>query len=291
VENTEGEETAVNVGMLLRQAAVQLQQAGCDAPRLDAELLLTHVWQLGRTDLIIRANDAVPQVVSTDFNTCLQRRIRREPMAYITGEKEFWSRSFQVMPAVLIPRPETEHLIESLLERFPDRNAGYRFCDIGTGSGCIAVTLACEFPNAAIIATDISEAALADARSNAERHQVSRRIRFRQGDMLEAIQAQDRPFDAIISNPPYVAESEMGELEKELALEPRQALTDEQDGLQYLSVILHDAPAYLLADGYIILETGLCGLPATPGNLTFEQAIHDLAGHLRGGVYHLKRPA
>ncbi len=272
---------------VLQHACIQLKEAGCDAPRLDAELLLMHVWHLRRTDLIVRADDAVPQNILTDFDNGLQRRINREPLAYILGEKEFWSHSFLVTPDVLIPRPETEHLIEAVLARFPDRNGDYCFCDIGTGSGCIAVTLACEFPNASIIATDISDAALSVARSNAEAHHVAHRICFRQGDMLAALQSKDGPFDAIISNPPYVAEAEMGELEKELAQEPRHALTDEKDGLHYLSTILRDGPAYLQAGAYIMLETGLCGLPATPENLTFEQAIYDLAGHLRCGIYRL----
>jgi len=278
----------VNIRQLLRQATVQLKQAGCDAPRLDAELLLMHVWHLGRTDLIVRADNIVPNSIAADFDALLQRRMRREPLAYILGEKEFWSRSFQVTPDVLIPRPETEHLIEAVLARFPDRNRAYRFCDIGTGSGCIAVTLACEFANAAIIATDISDAALAIARRNADSHGVGARITCRQGDMLAALQPQDGPFDAIISNPPYVAASEMGALAQELAQEPRHALTDEQNGLHYLATILRDAPAHLTADGYIILETGLCGLPATPENLILEQQVHDLAGHLRCGIY--RRP-
>ncbi|MDQ6995926.1 MAG: peptide chain release factor N(5)-glutamine methyltransferase, partial [Mariprofundus sp.] len=223
--------------------------------------------------------------ITVDFEPLLQRRINREPLAYITGEKEFWSRRFHVTPDVLIPRPETEHLIEAVLEHFPDRSGHYRFCDIGTGSACIAVTLACEFPNARIIATDISDAALHIAARNAKAHAVDQRIIFRQGDMLAALRPQYGLLDAIISNPPYVAESEMDALEKELALEPRQALTDELDGLHYLTTILRDGPAYLQAGAYIILETGLCGLPDTPKHLTFEQPIHDLASHLRGGIY------
>jgi release factor glutamine methyltransferase len=272
---------------LLQQATAALKQAGCDTPRLDVECLLMHTWQANRTDLIVRADAAVPESVAAAFNALLQRRIRRQPLAYILGEKEFWSRSFQVTPDVLIPRPETEHLIEAVIEHFPDRNRSYHFCDIGTGSGCIAVTLACEFPNAAIIATDISDAALAIARRNAENHGVGARITLRQGDMLAALRQSDGPFDAIVSNPPYVARHEMDGLEQELALEPRCALTDEQDGLRYLSIILRDAPAWLFAAGYIILETGLCGLPDTPENMIFEETIHDLAGHLRGGIYRI----
>ncbi len=275
----------MNIRELLQQAAEQLKQAGCDAPRLDAELLLMHLCHLGRTDLIIRANDRVSEAVGKDFRQLLQRRIRREPLAYILGHKEFWSRSFIVNRDVLIPRPETEHLIEAVMARFPERRAALRFCDIGTGSGCIAVTLACEFPNATVIASDISVAALDVARRNAEQLGVIDRMLFRQGDMLAALQPGDGPFDALISNPPYVAADEMGGLEEELAQEPRHALTDEQDGRKYLTTMLRHGPEYLQPGGYIMLETGLCGLPATPEQLMRDQVIYDLAGHLRGGVY------
>ncbi len=277
----------MKIGTLLRQAAVLLQQAGCDAPRLDAELLLMKIWHLSRTDLIVRVNDMVPETIEKDFNRLLQRRIHREPLAYIIGQKEFWSRPFLVTPDVLIPRPETEHLIEAVLERFPDQQAALRFCDIGTGSGCIAVTLACEYPRATVVATDISAAALAVARLNAKQLGVIDRMMFRQGDMLAALCPEDYPFDAVISNPPYVAEHEMGALEQELAQEPRHALTDERDGLKYLTMILRDGPEHLQPGGYIMVETGLCGLPATPDPLIHDQSIYDLAGHLRGGVYYL----
>jgi len=269
---------------LLQQARLQLKTAGCDAPQLDAELLLMFAWNVRRTDLIIRAHDSVPASIAADFETYINRRANREPLAYIVGEKEFWSRSFHVCPDVLIPRPETEHLIEAVLQAFPDRNGEYHFCDIGTGSGCIAITLACEYPNAHIIATDLSDAALQVARQNANTHQVSQRISFCQGDMFAAI-ADPSGFHAIISNPPYISEAEMHHLEQELAREPRSALTDEQDGLSFLATILHNAPRYLQPNGYIILETGLCGLPVTPKNLNYQQPIIDLAGQLRGGMY------
>jgi release factor glutamine methyltransferase len=219
----------MKTGELLRQATAQLEQAGCDSPRLDAELLLMNAWQISRTDIIVRAHDEVPQTVFGNFSSLLERRIRREPLAYITGEKEFWSRTFQVNHDVLIPRPETEHLIEVVVEEFPDRNGEYRFCDIGTGSGCIAVTLACEYPRARIVATDISDAAIITARLNAEKHHVNERMTFRAGDMLRSLEKGDGPFHAIISNPPYVANHEMQQLEPELAYEPRTALTDEAD--------------------------------------------------------------
>jgi len=275
----------MQLSTLLRTAAVELKQAGCDAPRLDAELLLMHSWQISRTDLIIRVAECVPEVVEVDFHALLQRRMQREPLAYLLGEKEFWSRPFRVTPDVLIPRPETEHLIEAVLDRFADRQAPLQFCDIGTGSGCIAVTLACEFPNACVVATDISTAALAIARRNAEQLGVLHRMVFRHGDMLDALAASDGAFHAIISNPPYVAATEMANLEPELAMEPRHALTDEQDGLQFLSTLVQHGSDFVQAGGYLILETGLCGLPGTPAGLVRQQVIHDLAGHLRGAVY------
>ncbi len=270
---------------IIQQATSSLKKAGCDSPRLDAELLLMQVWHMQRTDLIMRSTESVPEVVQQAFDLLIQRRIQREPLAYILGEKEFWSRPFHVCSDVLIPRPETEHLIEAVLAHFPDQQSKLYFCDIGTGSGCIAVTLACEYPNARIIATDISHVALDIAKKNAIRHQVDRRIDFRQGDMLAALQAGDARCDAIISNPPYVSVLEMATLEPELSHEPRQALTDGADGLRHLKSILHDAETYLKTDGLIILETGPCGLPPTPASLSFEHSIEDLAGHARGGIY------
>ncbi|PIP02644.1 MAG: peptide chain release factor N(5)-glutamine methyltransferase [Zetaproteobacteria bacterium CG12_big_fil_rev_8_21_14_0_65_54_13] len=275
----------VSIGKLLRESAERLKQAGCDAPQLDAGLLLMHAWPCSRIDLIIRAHDEPEAAVCQRFEALVARRINREPLAYIIGEKEFWSRPFRVSPDVLIPRPETEHLIEAVIARFPEQHTSYRFCDIGTGSGCIAITLAAEYPQALVVATDISSEALHMAQANARSLDVAARMLWRNGDMLQPLQHEDGPFDLIISNPPYVSAGEMYELEPELGLEPRHALTDEADGLQFLATILHDAPAQLKPGGYIIVETGTCGLPATPAGLVLEEEIHDLAGLLRGAVY------
>jgi len=276
---------SLNTRQLLQQASRNLKKAGCDSPRLDAELLLMWVWSVERTYLIMHSSEIVPESIQQTFDGLLQRRMQREPLAYILGEKEFWSRSFQVNSHVLIPRPETEHLIEAVLQYFPDQQAALHFCDIGTGSGCIAITLACEYPNACVLATDISDAALGVAKHNAITHQVEKQIRFRQGDMLSALNDDDTPCDAIISNPPYVAAHEMAALEQELSHEPRHALTDEGDGLRHLSSILKHGAKYLCAQGLIILETGPCGLPAAPASLRFRQPITDLANHARGGIY------
>jgi len=244
-----------------------------------------HAWGIDKARLIIRMDDQPDAETVRTFQGMLKRRQEREPVAYITGGKEFWSREFFVSPDVLIPRPETEHLIEAVLEKYPDRNSPYRFCDIGTGSGCLAVTLACEYPHAEVIATDISEAALHVAQRNAKRHQVLDRIAFRQGDMFAALDPDDTEFDVIICNPPYVAHDEYNQLEPELSFEPRAALTDEADGLQYLRRLIEETPAHLKFGGRLIVETGLCGLPDDSGAMLLERKIFDLAGNLRSGIF------
>jgi len=275
----------MNTRDCLQQASEQLADTGCDSPRLDAELLLMHTWQVSKTDLIIRMHDHVPPSVCEKFNTLLQRRLMREPLAYIVGEKEFWSRSFCVDSRVLIPRPETEHIIEEMLKLYPDRNASYHFCDIGTGSGCIACTLAAEYPNTGVIATDISNASLEVAKTNAARLNVKDRITFMEGDMFSALNQELGPFDAIVSNPPYVSQQEIECLEPELAYEPRGALTDEGDGHYYLSILFDQCQNWLCEGGYLIVETGICGLPEAPSYLQKIGEYKDLAAIIRGGIY------
>jgi len=278
----------MNSRELLQRATNLLKDANCDSPRLDAELLLMHAWGINKTTLIINMNDPVPEQVEKKISPLLSRRQKREPIAYILGEKEFWSRPFHVDSRVLIPRPETEHLIEALLGLYPDRKRNYRFCDIGTGSGCIACTLACEFPNTEIIATDISQAALEVAKSNAENLHVSERMTFKSGDMFAALDPETAPFDVIVSNPPYVSKEEMKTLEPELAYEPRGALTDEKNGHIYLSILFDACKSWLKPGGHLIVETGICGLPATPSHLKQIKHYDDLAGIKRGAIYLLK---
>jgi len=269
----------------LRIAVEKLQQAECATPRLDAEILLMHIWGIPRTQLIIKAHDDLPAPIQQCFDDAIGKRCERIPVAYITGKKEFWSRDFNVSPDVLIPRPETEHLIEELFTLYPDTQAPYHFADIGTGSGCIAITIACEYPNAMIIASDISEPSLAIARKNAEQHDVTTRIQFKHGDLYQAFDTTTPKLDAIVSNPPYVSSHEMHHLERELYHEPSHALSDTSDGLSLLRRLLHDAPDHLKHGAYLLLETGLCGLPETPPHMTFLHTYQDLAGNLRGGVY------
>ena len=275
----------MTVGNWLRHAASRLHDAGVDAARLDAELLLMHAWRADRVRLITGRDDTLPAEVLAEAEALLARRAGREPLAYLTGFREFWSRDFAVGPAVLVPRPETEHLIEAVLARFPDRDRPWRFADIGTGSGCLAVTLACEYPAAFVAATDISEPALAIARSNAVRHGVAARMAWHRGDLYGALPGDTAAFDAIVSNPPYVSLAEYGELAPELGFEPRGALTDEADGLALLRRLVAGAAERLVPGGYLIVETGPCGLPEAEGPMALEEEIRDLAGLVRGGGY------
>ncbi len=279
----------MNAGAWLRHAAAILDEARCDTPRLDAECLLAHAWGLTRSQLFTRTKDPIPEEVLDRFRTLISRRARREPLAHITGCREFWSRDFKVSPATLIPRPETEHLIEATLRHFPDRNMKLRFCDLGTGSGCIAITLALEYPHAKGIGCDIDLEALRCARRNVERHGVSKRLHLLQSDMLSAFSMGDH-FDLIVANPPYVAADEMSGLEPELSYEPRHALTDGKDGMSYIRSILTSGGMFLRKTGRIIVETGTCGLPETPRGLHRLEVIRDLSGQLRGAVYARARP-
>ncbi|MFQ5356154.1 MAG: peptide chain release factor N(5)-glutamine methyltransferase [Mariprofundaceae bacterium] len=270
---------------LLLKATDELKTAGCATPRLDAEVLLMHVSGLSQSRLITCSDNKLPPEQILRYHKLIERRQQREPVAYIIGEKEFWSLPFFVNSDVLIPRPETEHLVEATLANFTNKDEKFNFCDLGTGSGCIAISLACEYPHAHITATDISSNALKVARANARRHGVIDRIDFRQGDMLTVM--EDECFDAILTNPPYISIDEYLKLETELYFEPRQALTDEEDGLKYLNTLLDQAPIWLGPEGILIMESGVSGLPKAGIKWPTVEKIKDLAGLLRGAVFHL----
>ncbi|MDX8388247.1 MAG: peptide chain release factor N(5)-glutamine methyltransferase [Ghiorsea sp.] len=274
----------MKVRQLLQETIPKLQQAGCDSPRRDAELLLMYTWGISDTELIIKMMDEVPEEFALGFDSHLQRRLAREPIAYILGYKEFWSRDFVVTPDVLVPRPETEHLIESVLKYFPNQHKDYNFVDIGTGSGCIGVTLALEYPRAHVIACDISEKSLHIARKNAERLGVANRMQFCVGDLYGALPSGSS-CELIVSNPPYVSVDEMLGLEPELTCEPRHALTDESSGLTLLDKLLNQAHNHLKDEGMLMLESGLCGMPACPQTMIKLEDYNDLAGNFRGSIF------
>jgi len=215
--------------------------------RLDAELLLAHVLDVPRPAIIARDDRVLTPEELGDFERLLARRVAGEPLAYLTGEKEFWSLALKVTPDVLVPRPETELLVEWALELLPARES-VRVLDLGTGSGAIALALARERPAARVVATDVSGAALAVARSNADRHGITN-VTFMEGSWFAASPAAD----LIVSNPPYVAERDP-HLD-DLRFEPRLALTS-GDGLDAIRAIVQGAAHHLNPRGWLVLEHG-----------------------------------
>ena len=221
---------------------------------LDAEILARKVLVCDRAGYVVRLREEEPDDFADPYGTLVDRRCRREPIAYILGEREFWGRPFEVTPDVLIPRPETELIIEEALELFPAGRAPGIIVDVGTGSGCLAVALALEFPQARVIATDISAGALAVARRNAETNGVAGRIDFRMGNLLDPV---SETADLIVSNPPYVASGDAPGLIPEVREhEPHVALFAGTDGLSLFGRLFPAAATRLAAGGRLIVEVG-----------------------------------
>lgn len=272
---------ACSVSDALREAAARIGEHSPTA-RLDAEVLLAHVLDKSRTYL-----RAWPEaLLDTDqlriYADLIHRRQGGMPVAYLTGSREFWSREFIVSPDVLIPRPETELLIECALAWLADRPAA-TVLDLATGSGVIAVTLAAECPNARVYASDLSPAALAVARRNAARHQS--RVGFFEGDWFAGLPSHLR-FDLIVSNPPYVADSDPHLRDGDVRFEPRLALVAGSDGLDAYRIIAAQAPAALNPDGVLMLEHGYDqaeGIREVLRQCRYRAIVHytDLQGHLR----------
>ena len=248
--------------MTLRQrllaARARLTSAGVDNNEavLDTNLLARHVLGWSRSDMLLRQDDPPPAGFEEAFHALIERRARREPAAYIRGRQEFWSRDFEVTPEVLIPRPETELIVEELLNLLPvDAPAlPRRVADIGTGSGCIAVSVAAERANVRLVATDISRSALDVARRNAAAVGVAPRIEFIECAYLSGTTG---PFDFILSNPPYISEPEYEELAPEVReYEPETALLAGEDGLRDIRQIVDVAAQRLKPGGTLFMEIG-----------------------------------
>ena len=222
----------------------------------DAELLLLHVLQISRTTLIAHPGRELTPSQRADYETSIARRLHHEPIQYITGQQEFYGLALNVTPAVLIPRPETEHLVEAVLKLLP-ANRPLKIADIGTGSGAIAIALAIHLPKAAITAPDISTEAIAVARRNADTHKVANRIRFLQSDLLNALDHEAATFDAIVSNPPYVAESDRDTLHPQVRdHEPDTALFAGKTGIDIYRRLIPQAHNALKPGGLLALEIG-----------------------------------
>ncbi len=237
------------------QTAKRLQAAGIPDPALEAEILLRYFLDLDRVALHLDERTLVSGDL-TDFERLVTRRLSREPLSYIVGEKEFWSLPFKVSPAVLIPRPETELLIEEVLKRIDEpRTYAGNILDLGSGSGIIPVVLARELPRARLVGVDISPNALALAAENSRRHGVADRVTWLLGDWFTPVGPESR-FDFILANPPYVAESTRNELEPELDFEPEQALYAGADGMAAIREFVPRSSTYLLTGGWLLMEIG-----------------------------------
>ncbi|KZC43903.1 UNVERIFIED_ORG: protein-(glutamine-N5) methyltransferase, release factor-specific, partial [Rhodanobacter sp. FW104-R5] len=220
--------------------------------RAEAELLLLHVLRQPRSWLFAHADDVPGMDVQTAFSALLERRAAGEPVAYLTGRRGFWSLDLEVTPATLIPRPETELLVELALQRLPP-DAACRVADLGTGSGAIALAIASERPHAHVVATDASAEALAVAQRNAQRHAIGN-VAFVHGDWLAPLAGQR--FDLIVSNPPYIEAADPHLAQGDLRFEPAAALASGADGLDAIRRIVRDARTYLEAGGWLLFEHG-----------------------------------
>jgi len=240
---------------------------------LDARLLAQHVLGWSTERFLTDAQSQGPEDFAARYDALVDRRATREPLAYIVGVREFWSLDFEVGPAVLIPRPSTELIVEAIVDHFPDREAPLSVVDVCTGCGCLAVAIARERPRATVVATDISREAVEVAARNAARHGVAARVTCRDGDLLDVI---DGVHDAIVANPPYVVDNAKTALQPEVRdYEPDVALFGGVDGLGLLTRLVAGAPAHLRSGGLLVFEFGL-GQDVEVENLLAESADLDL---------------
>jgi release factor glutamine methyltransferase len=279
------------VGRLLTWTADYLKKSGSTSPRLDAEVLLSHARGCQRIELYTAFDEEPSEQVRAAFREMVKRRAEGSPVAYLVGYKEFYSATFEVNPDVLIPRPETEHLVVDALDRAKELAAGgkqLQIVDVGTGSGAIAVSVAKHFAKCHVTAVDISPAALDVARRNAQRHALADdRIQFVQGDLLSWCKP-DQQFDLILSNPPYVSPEEFQNLTKSVRdFEPKLALVAEPDGGTIIVKLIEQAAKHLRPGGFLVFEfspmlAGRLGqLITQPSDWSEPQITKDLAGHAR----------
>jgi len=245
----------LRIGEAWRGVRDLFRRAGIDTPELDARILAEQAFGLDRLNLVNRERDAAPPEGLKKLQDMAARRLRGEPVVRIIGEKEFYGRPFTLGGATLVPRPETEMLVVRGLELL-DRRPHKAILDLGTGTGCIAVSLLAESPSAQGIAVDLSSEALVTAQHNADRHGVEERLSLRKGSWFEPLKAGET-FDLIVSNPPYIASAEIEGLAVEVKdHDPRLALDGGPDGLEPYRLIIKDAARWLKPDGAVLLEIG-----------------------------------
>jgi release factor glutamine methyltransferase len=283
---------------LVSEGAGYLEAREVPSARFDAQVLLSHALGISRSDLLQRSDEAAPEAASRHYRESLRRRGERVPLQHLTGVQEFWSLDFEVSPAALIPRPETELLVEEALRHAAGSSP--RIADIGTGSGNIAVALARELPGSRIVATDVSGAALELARRNAQRHGVAARIQFLQGDLAGPLQdtVERASLDLLLSNPPYISAEELASLQPEVReYEPIEALTPPAgDGLELYPALLDAAAWFLRPGGAVILELPAGGADRIPALMTGRESLElltvrtDYSGILRVMVARRRLP-
>ncbi|MEW6616460.1 MAG: peptide chain release factor N(5)-glutamine methyltransferase [Thermodesulfobacteriota bacterium] len=245
---------------LLNWTAQYFNENGIENPRLDAEVLLAHSLGTNRLSLYLNYDKPVHKGELREYKKLIKRRIRREPLQYITGYQEFWSLNLKVARGVLIPRPETEILVEEALRTFPQDKSSDKtinILELGTGSGAIAIALAKELRKGSIVATDISDIAIKTASENARFHGVEEYITFLQGSLFKPVRERAGAFNLVISNPPYIPIEDFKDLQPEVrGFEPRITLNGGKEGLRFYRQILSQAGRYLARDGWLMLELG-----------------------------------
>ncbi len=267
------------IGSILKWSEQYFGSHGAETPRLDAEVLLSYLLGQKRIFLYVHFDQPLTAEELARYREMVKRRAAGEPVAYICGEKEFMVLTFKVTPAVLVPRPDTETLVEAVIERLKGKE-GARIADVCTGSGAIALALAHYLPESSIVATEISADAVSIAKENAESLGLSERVVFCEGDLLAPLSGET--FDAIVSNPPYIPSVEIAGLPREVRAEPIIALDGGADGLDFYRRLVHESAALLKDGGFLAVEcgdtqAGAVAEMAVTGGFGRTGIVHDLA--------------
>jgi release factor glutamine methyltransferase len=277
---------------LLEVTTDYLKKKEIESPRLSAEILLAHQLEISRVELYLRFDQPLQDKEVAGYRSFIKRRLSREPLQYITGVQEFWSLDFMVGPQVMVPRPETELLVEHALALCRNNKMAQGECarilDLGTGCGALAVAVARELEGVAVWASDVSPEALDIARQNAKEHGVEERIEFVLSDLWQGFSHQKLPFDIVLSNPPYISSEAMDSLPPEVKdHEPRQALDGGEEGMVYIRNIIEQAPKHLTPGGWILLEmdpeqtTKALGLIEATNRYGKKSRLRDYSRHYR----------
>lgn len=279
------------IDTILNWTRQYFSEKGVENPRLDAEVLLSHILGKDRLYLYVHFDQPLEGRELAAFREAVKKRAARLPIAYIIGVKEFMGLDFQVTPAVLIPRPDTEILVEKALKLLEGTD-NPTILDIGTGSGAICISMLVNLPSAKAVTVDISSEAIEVAKGNAEKHEVTKRLIFCQGDLFKPVQGQ--VFTAILSNPPYIPEADIKGLTPEVRKEPNLALDGGADGLDFYRRIILEGRNYLAPDGFIAMEVGIgqarqvAELAEQSGFFTVSDIVTDYGGIERVVVLTLK---